>query len=62
MPNNIPEYLTDPFSPIAGETWVLHDSVRGSPIGLLLALTNNQDTYKLSYKTLSGTVIRTPLV
>ena len=62
MPNNIPEYLTDPALPIAGTTWVLHDGIQGSPLGLLLALTRHDDSYKLSYKTISGDVVRTPLV
>lgn len=62
MPNNIPEFLTDPISPVAGTTWVLHDNQIGSPIGLLLTITSPVNTYKLSYKTISGEVVRTPLV
>ena len=55
---NLPEYLVDPSSPTAGETWVLRSPVAGSPIGLLLALTNATNGYKLSYRTTEGTTVR----
>ena len=58
----IQELTSDPVSPIAGETWVLRQSV-GTPIGLLLSLTTDTGltTYKLSYKTISGAIVRTSL-
>jgi hypothetical protein len=61
-PNNIPEFDLDPVNPIAGITWVLHDGRIGSPIGMLLTLTNNVNSYKLSYKTLEGSVIRVSMI
>jgi hypothetical protein len=56
----IPEYISDPVSPAANDTWVLKQA-NGSPIGLLLALTTNAFSYKLSYKTISGAIVRTTL-
>jgi len=56
----ISEYNTDPISPAVNDTWVLRQS-NGSPIGLLLALTTNTSIYKLSYKTISGAIVRTIL-
>jgi len=56
----INEYTTDPSSPSAGDTWVLKTGA-GSPIGLLLALTNNNISYSLSFKTVSGAIVRTTL-
>lgn len=62
----IPEYSSDPASPVAGDTWVLSGgaSVIGSPIGMLLTLTTAVSvptSYQLSYKTASGRIIRTSL-
>lgn len=56
----IPEYATDPVSPSPTDTWVLRIPA-GSPIGLLLALTQGQNTYQLSYRTAAGTTVRTNL-
>jgi hypothetical protein len=63
---NIPEVNIDPLTPNAGDTWVLHlgTAIGGSPIGLLLALTQSDDRvggYDLSYRTSEGTTVRTPL-
>ena len=60
----IPEYNVDPVSPPTNSAWVLKSIVdSGSPVGLLLALTENTPTtiYELSYKTVSGSVARTEL-
>ena len=57
----IPELLADPVSPSPGDTWVLRYEVKGSPIGLLLAITYPTNLYKLSYMTTEGDIIRTPL-
>lgn len=58
---SIPELTVDPVSPYAGETWVLHSGIIGSPIGLLLSLTHGADQYELSYRTLEGTTVRVVL-
>jgi hypothetical protein len=58
---SIPEVDIDPISPNPGDTWVLHDSKKGSPIGLLLSLTHSDDSYELSYRTTEGTTIRVRL-
>ena len=59
--NIIPEYTTDPVSPVAGTTWVLYSVYIGSPIGLLLSLTHTAYQYQLSYQTAEGAIIRTLL-
>jgi hypothetical protein len=59
--SNLPEYGSDPVSPANGDTWVLRQGVVGSPLGMLLALTTAKSTYKLSYKTISGTTVRVDL-
>lgn len=51
------EYTADPVSPPANSTWVLK-TAQFSPIGLLLSLTQEIDTYQLSYKTASGSIKR----
>ena len=58
--NLIPEYTSDPASPVPGQTWVLKIA-NGTPIGLLLALTREVDTYYLSYYTSEGSIVRTQL-
>ena len=65
----IPEFTTDPSSPISNQAWVLKSgsggSGGGSPIGLLLALTyastGGSTTYQFSYQTTEGTTVRTTL-
>lgn len=62
--SGIPELANDPVSPATNDAWVLHKQyVIGSPIGLLLSLTNaaSSSDYKLSYKTISGAVVRVAL-
>lgn len=60
---SIPEVTADPPAAIAGDAWVVKPTqVIGAPIGMLLSLTYAQSgTYKLSYKTTSGLVVRTDL-
>jgi hypothetical protein len=61
---NIPEHTSDPVSPAVNSAWVIKiTEVAGTPIGLLLALTESitGDFYYLSYKTIAGDVIRTEL-
>jgi hypothetical protein len=60
---SIPEVTSDPPGAIAGDAWVVKPTqVIGAPIGMLLSLTYAQSgTYKLSYKTASGLVVRTDL-
>ncbi len=60
--SGIPELNTDPVAPTAQDTWVLATGT-GSPIGgLLLALTHSSPVnYQLSYKTISGRIVRTNL-
>jgi hypothetical protein len=55
------EVLADPVAPHVGQTWILKTDYAGQPMGLLLSLTYNYSTYQLSYKTSSGTIIRTNL-
>lgn len=59
------EVTTDPVSPTAGDIWVLHSAsvTGGSPIGLLLSLTQTQvaSQYLLSYRTTENTTVRTVL-
>lgn len=61
----VTEVSTDPSSPTAGQTWVLHSAsaIGGSPIGLLLSLTQTivANTYLFSYYTSEGTIVRTVL-
>lgn len=68
--NSIQELYTDPVTPDPEEVWVLASGSTpipdGTPIGLLLALTYTDNigssfTYQLSYKTLEGPIVRTPL-
>lgn len=62
--SGIPELANDPVSPSTSEAWVLRtDFYGGSPIGLLLSLTSVSmpSTYKLSYKTISGAIVRVAL-
>lgn len=56
----IPERVMDPVSPATNEVWVLNDGA-GSPLGLLLAITNTTGFYKLSYKPISGAIVRVTL-
>ena len=58
--NTIPEYTSDPVSPIAGQAWVLKQNA-GTPIGLLLAITRAAPIYYFSYYTYEGTTVRTLL-
>jgi hypothetical protein len=61
---SIPELTSDPLSPSTNYSWVLHQEyIAGSPIGMLLSLTNSvgSNTYKLSYKTISGSIVRVAL-
>jgi hypothetical protein len=63
---SIPQYDNDPVSPADEEAWVRHAGplAAGSPIGLLLALTNANavpDRYYLSYKTIGGPIKRTEI-
>ena len=64
-PGFIPEYTADPVSPEPETSWVLKSEVMtGTPIGLLLALTQEidvGDSYQFSYKTLEGPIVRTGL-
>jgi hypothetical protein len=61
----MPEFISDPVSPAHNSTWVLATPVTlaGSPLGLLLALTQATPVfiYQLSYRTLEGITIRTSL-
>lgn len=65
--STIAEVTSDPASPVAGQTWVLHTTVTGvtgTPLGLLLAITYSSSTtnlYELSYYTLENTIVRTVL-
>ena len=62
---SIKQYTSDPVSPSQESAWVLKSEVIvGTPIGLLLALTQEidvGDTYQFSYKTLEGPIVRTSL-
>ena len=63
---NIPQYSSDPTSPLAEDAWVLRSGAGGSgggaPIGLLLSLTKTSTgttfTYQFSYRTEEGTTKR----
>lgn len=63
--STISEVTSDPVSPTAGQTWVLATQIAasGSPIGLLLALTQAtaQYIYQLSYYTSENSIKRTVL-
>lgn len=57
---------SDKPSPSAGDVWVKHttSTVAGSPVGLLLSLTNatsGTEKYELSYRTSAGTTKRVEL-
>lgn len=58
----IPEFDSDPVSPGPNSVWVRRTLLAGAsePIGLLLALTNDQNTYtyELSFMTRLGTIVR----
>lgn len=53
----IPEYDVDPADPSPGDNWVLVTR-QGTPIGLLLAITKELDTYQFSFRTLENTTVR----
>ena len=55
---NIPELTSDPVSPAINDTWVLKSVAGGTPMGFLLAITREIDMYQLSYKTISGQIVR----
>jgi hypothetical protein len=55
--SGIPEYTSDPVSPAINDAWVV-TGVYGTPVGLLLAITDGSPNYKLSYKTISGSIVR----
>lgn len=68
----IPQYASDPASPLAETAWVLRTpgvggTTTGVPMGLLLALTYAETAaggaaaYQLSYRTEEGTTLRTTL-
>lgn len=61
----ISQLTTDPVSPTAESSWVLRTQTAmvGSPMGLLLAITNaaNTYTYQLRYRTLEGITVGTNL-
>lgn len=58
---NIPEYSADPLAPSGEDAWVLH-YVEGTPIGLLLSLTQDLPTrHFFSYRTLENTTVRVEL-
>ncbi len=65
----IPQYNSDPASPVEEEVWVLKTggggSGSGEAYGLLLALTQpgggGAATYELSYRTIEGTTVRATL-
>lgn len=59
---HIPELSADPVSPANGDAWVLASQKKGSPIGLLLALTYPVSVYKLSYKTIADGIKRVTLL
>lgn len=58
---SIQQLTSDPVSPTAESAWVLATQVAtvGSPMGLLLALTNsaNRFTYQFRYRTIEGTTV-----
>lgn len=61
----IPQLAADPVAPIAESSWVRSTQVStaGSPIGLLLSLTQavNTYTYELRYRTQQGITVGVPL-
>lgn len=67
----IPELTSDPISPSPQQAWVLYTVVGGTggnagqPIGLLLSLTyagsGGSSSYKFSYQSLEGPIVRTTL-
>ena len=68
----IPEFTTDPASPVANQAWVLNTTTgggggnAGQPVGLLLAITQAgtgapTTVYQFSYYTTEGTIVRTIL-
>lgn len=63
---SIPEITTDPVSPAAQSAWILYTPTTGggTPIGLLLSLTypgTGSSSYKFSYKTIEGPIVRVTL-
>ena len=64
-PGYIPEYDTDPATPVSQNAWVLRThtpGTGGSPIGLLLPLTTpGAFTFQLSYRTVNNTTVRVAL-
>jgi hypothetical protein len=62
---SIPQLMADPIAPAAQSAWVRANpiSTAGSPIGLLLALTQATSTftYELRYRTLEGITVGVPL-
>lgn len=61
---SLPQLNSDPVSPTPESAWVLKSTIKapGEAIGLLLALTDaGTYSYKLSYKTLDGVIVRTTL-
>ena len=54
-----PELISDPVSPAAYSSWVLVSG--GTPMGLLLALTQGDLKYQFSYRTTEGTTVRATL-
>ena len=73
IPNvgEIPQYSTDPSSPLAETSWVLRSGsggaiADGTPIGLLLALTYQDNagvafSYLLKYRTKENTTLSVAL-
>jgi hypothetical protein len=62
---SIPQLASDPPSPAVESAWVRETmtSQAGSPIGLLLGITNavSTYTYELRYRTQQGTTVGVPL-
>lgn len=68
--NHIQELINDPVSPDPEEVWVQRLGTGigipdGTPIGMLLALTYTNNTapfsYRLSYQTIEGPIVRVSL-
>lgn len=67
----IPEYATDPSSPVAGETWVKRTgglaaggtikAFIGGAFPVSTVASGSPASYQLSYKTIAGTIVRTTL-
>lgn len=59
--SSIPQLNSDPSSPSPGNSWVraTQISMAGSPVGLLLGITQavNTYTYELRYRTLEGITV-----